>query len=107
MLHTFHTLPTRSGPTLRVSLPGCQPDGVASAPLVSRTNWKACTWPCTVFTTVSWTGQQQCVRRRRCDFLSTLFEATPVQLIDNQVEVSEILRWQATYSRRITGKNTR
>jgi len=41
---TSHTLPTRSGPGLRVSLPGRHPDGVASAPLVSLTSWKA--WIC-------------------------------------------------------------
>jgi hypothetical protein len=38
---TSHTFPTRSGPGLRVSLPGSHPAGVASAPLVARTCWKA------------------------------------------------------------------
>lgn len=42
--HTSQTRPTRSGPGFRVGLPGRQPDGVASAPSVSRTSWKA--WIC-------------------------------------------------------------
>jgi predicted molibdopterin-dependent oxidoreductase YjgC len=32
VFHTSHTLPTRSGPGLRVSFPGFQPEGVASVP---------------------------------------------------------------------------
>ena len=39
--HTFHTLPTRSGPGLRVGSPGIQPAGVASVPLLVRTSWNA------------------------------------------------------------------
>lgn len=38
---TFHTLPTKSGPGLRVVLPGFQPEGVASVPSVFLTCWKA------------------------------------------------------------------
>ena len=38
---TSHTLPTKSGPGLRVVAPGVQPEGVASP--VSRTCWNACT----------------------------------------------------------------
>jgi hypothetical protein len=34
VVQTFHPLPTRSGLTLRVVLPGCQPDGVARVPSV-------------------------------------------------------------------------
>ncbi len=36
VFHTSQTLPTRSGPGLRVILPGFQPEGVASVPLLSR-----------------------------------------------------------------------
>jgi hypothetical protein len=39
--HTFHTLPTRSGPGLRMRSPGIQPAGVASVPLLERTSWNA------------------------------------------------------------------
>ena len=42
VFQTSHTFPTRSGPGLRVGLPGSQPDGVASP--VARTCWKAFTW---------------------------------------------------------------
>jgi len=42
VFHTSHTLPTKSGPGFKVTFPGFQPEGVASAPLVSRTSWKAC-----------------------------------------------------------------
>jgi len=38
VFQTSQTFPTRSGPGLRVILPGFQPDGVASVPLLSRTN---------------------------------------------------------------------
>lgn len=39
--HTSQTLPTRSGPGLRVSFPGSQPAGVASFPPDARTCWNA------------------------------------------------------------------
>ncbi len=39
--HTFQTFPTRSGPGVRVGLPGSQPAGQASFPPVARTCWKA------------------------------------------------------------------
>jgi len=38
---TSHTLPTRSGPGVNVSSPGCQPAGVARLPPDSRTSWNA------------------------------------------------------------------
>ena len=37
--HTFHTLPTRSGPGFSVGSPGIQPAGAASAPPDARTIW--------------------------------------------------------------------
>lgn len=37
VFQTSQTLPTRLGPSLSVSLPGFQPDGVASVPLLLRT----------------------------------------------------------------------
>jgi len=39
VFQTFQTLPTRSGPGLRTGSPGIQPAGVASVPLLARTNW--------------------------------------------------------------------
>lgn len=41
VFHTFQTLPTRSGPGFNVFLPGFQPEGVASVPLLFRTSWNA------------------------------------------------------------------
>ena len=38
VFHTSHTLPTKSGPGFNVIFPGFQPDGVASAPSLFRTN---------------------------------------------------------------------
>jgi hypothetical protein len=38
----FQTIPTRSGPGLRVGLPGFHPEGVTSS--VSRTCWEALSW---------------------------------------------------------------
>ena len=41
VFQTSHTFPTRSGPGFKVVFPGFQPEGVASAPLLLRTTWKA------------------------------------------------------------------